>query len=103
MLMLDRNVIQGRGFRNVMDGGRITGFEFQLRNPNYRGTSASLLDGIDVTIDGERIPDHVPVWSAARADLQLRRAPGHHRCSVAARRDRDHHRIQARRPECRRA
>ena len=63
MLMLDRDIIQGRGFRNVVDGDRITGFQFQLRNPNYRGTSASLLDGIDVTIDGEKIPDHLPVWT----------------------------------------
>ena len=39
MLMLDRDIIQGRGFRNVVeDGDRITGFQFQLRNPNYRGT-----------------------------------------------------------------
>ena len=63
MLMLDRDIIQGRGFRNVVDGERITGFQFQLRNPNYRGTSASLLDGIDVTVDGEKIPDHLPVWT----------------------------------------
>ena len=63
MLMLDRDIIQGRGFRNLVDGDRITGFQFQLRNPNYRGTSASLLDGIDVTIDGEKIPDHLPVWT----------------------------------------
>jgi len=63
MLMLDRDIIQGRGFRNLVDGDRNTGFQFQLRNPNYRGTSASLLDGIDVTIDGEKIPDHLPVWT----------------------------------------
>ena len=68
MLMLDRDIIQGRGFRNVMDGDRITGFQFQLRNPNYRGTSASLLDGIDVTIDGEKIPDHLPVWTVQGTD-----------------------------------
>ena len=43
--------------------GRITGFSFQLRNPNYRGGPASMLDGIEVVVDGERIPDHVPLWT----------------------------------------
>ena len=61
--MLDVAVIQGRGFRNVLEDGRVTGFQFQLRNPNYRGVAASLLDGIDVVVDGERIPEHVPLWT----------------------------------------
>src|SRR3954449_9161777 len=61
--MLDVAVIQGRGFRNVFEDGRVTGFEFQLRNPNYRGVAASLLDGIDVVVDGERVPEHVPLWT----------------------------------------
>lgn len=61
--MLDRNIIQGRGFRNTVADGQIIGFQFDLRNPNYRGTAASLLDGIDVTVDGDRIPDHLPVWT----------------------------------------
>jgi len=50
--VLDYPIVQGRGFRNVEEAGRVTGFTFQLRNPNYRGVAASLLDGIDVVIDG---------------------------------------------------
>jgi sugar phosphate isomerase/epimerase len=70
--VLDRDIIQGRGFRNVIeDDGSVTGFQLQLRNPNYRGTSASLLDGIDVVVDGERIPDHVPVWTLQGRTLTL--------------------------------
>src|SRR3954470_8069815 len=61
--MLDFGIIQGRGFRNVVEEGRVTGFSFQLRNPNYRGTAASLLDGVEVVVDGERFPDHVPLWT----------------------------------------
>jgi sugar phosphate isomerase/epimerase len=61
--VLDYTVIQGRGFRNVVDGGRVTGFRFELRQPNYRGVAASLLDGVEVVVDGERIPDHVPLWT----------------------------------------
>ncbi|GAB3309245.1 hypothetical protein GCM10027451_18910 [Geodermatophilus aquaeductus] len=61
--MLDRNVIQGRGFRNVVEDGRVTGFQLVLRNPNYRGVAASLLDGVEVVVDGERVPDSVPLWT----------------------------------------
>ncbi|GGS23695.1 hypothetical protein GCM10010269_73160 [Streptomyces humidus] len=69
--MLDFAIIQGRGFHNVVEGGRVTGFRFQLRNPNYRGVAASLLDGIDVVVDGERIPDHVPLWTLQGRTLTL--------------------------------
>ncbi|MGY1715004.1 DUF6379 domain-containing protein [Geodermatophilus sp. SYSU D01106] len=61
--MLDRNVIQGRGFRNVVEDGRVTGFQLVLRNPNYRGVAASLLDGVEVTVDGKTVPDSVPLWT----------------------------------------
>ena len=61
--MLDFPIIQGRGFRNVTDGGQVSGFSFQLRNPNYRGGPASMLDGIEVVVNGERMPDHVPLWT----------------------------------------
>jgi sugar phosphate isomerase/epimerase len=69
--MLDVAVIQGRGLRNVLEDGRVTGFQFQLRNPNYRGVAASLLDGIDVVIDGERVPEHVPLWTLQGRTLTL--------------------------------
>jgi sugar phosphate isomerase/epimerase len=69
--MLDRSVIQSRGFRNVTEGGRVTGFQFQLRNPNYRGVSGSLLDGVEVVVDGERVPDHVPLWTLQGRTLTL--------------------------------
>ncbi|WP_420122325.1 C-glycoside deglycosidase beta subunit domain-containing protein [Nakamurella sp.] len=69
--MLDRDIIQSRGFTNVVEDGRVTGFAFRLRNPNYRGTSASLLDGIDVIVDGEKVPDHVPLWTVQGRTLTL--------------------------------
>jgi sugar phosphate isomerase/epimerase len=51
--MLNYDLIQRRGFANVTDAhGRVTGFEILVRNPNYRGLSSSLVDGVDVTIDG---------------------------------------------------
>jgi sugar phosphate isomerase/epimerase len=70
-LVLEIPVLQGQGFRNVVEDGRVTGFSFRLRNPNYRGGPASLLDGIEVVVDGERIPDHVPLWTLQGRTLTL--------------------------------
>jgi sugar phosphate isomerase/epimerase len=69
--VLEFPVLQGQGFRNVVEDGRVTGFSFRLRNPNYRGVPASMLDGIDVVVDGERVPDHVPLWTLQGRTLTL--------------------------------
>jgi sugar phosphate isomerase/epimerase len=61
--VLDRDIIQSRGFKNVVEDGRVTGFQFQLRNPNYRGTSASLVDGVEVVVDGEKWAFDAPLWT----------------------------------------
>ncbi len=55
--MLERHLVQSVGFRNAGPEGARTGFEFRLRLPSYRGLRASLIDGVDVTIDGEHF-DH---------------------------------------------
>lgn len=54
--MLERSHIQSSGFDNVSEGGAVTGFRVRLRQPNYRGTRVSLVEGIDVTVDGEAYP-----------------------------------------------
>lgn len=50
--MLDNDVIQHRGFANIVEAGRTVGFRVALRNPNYRGVASSLVDGVGVTVDG---------------------------------------------------
>ncbi|NDY91860.1 C-glycoside deglycosidase beta subunit domain-containing protein [Ideonella livida] len=55
--MLERFLVQSRGFANTGPQGARTGFELLLRLPSYRGLRASLVDGVDVTVDGERF-DH---------------------------------------------
>lgn len=54
--MLERLLVQSRGFRNTGPAGAPTGFELLVRLPNYRGMRASLADGVDVTVDGEHFP-----------------------------------------------
>jgi sugar phosphate isomerase/epimerase len=63
-MLLERDLIQSTGFRNVREGGEVTGFQLRVRIPNYRGLAASLIDGISVRVDDvvDVAPD-VPSWT----------------------------------------
>jgi sugar phosphate isomerase/epimerase len=63
-MLLERDLIQSVGFRNVRAGNEIVGFQFRVRMPSYRGMAASLIDGIGVRIPGlvDVAPD-VPRWT----------------------------------------
>jgi len=61
--VLERNLIQSRGFRNVYEGDRITGFQLMLRMPNYRGVWGSLIDGVDVSVGDVSWNREVPLWT----------------------------------------
>ena len=58
--MLEKHVIQTRGFKNV-DGG----FQVAVRCPYYRGIWASLLEGAEVTVDGETFSGDAVSWTLA--------------------------------------
>ena len=62
-MVLERELIQSRGFRNVHEGTETVGFEIALRMPNYRGVWASLIDGVAVTVDGQAWSREVPRWT----------------------------------------
>src|SRR5689334_10156858 len=65
-MLLERELIQSVGFRNVREGGHVTGFQLRLRMPSYRGMAASLIDGVSVRVGGlvDVAPD-VPLWTIA--------------------------------------
>lgn len=71
-MLLERDLIQSTGFRNVYEGGRATGFQFRVRIPSYRGMAASLIDGIGVRIPGlvDVAPD-VPLWTLGGRTMTL--------------------------------
>src|SRR5688572_21470915 len=63
-MLLERDLIQSTGFRNVREGGEITGFQLRVRIPNYRGLYASLIDGISVSVgDLVDVGHDVPRWT----------------------------------------
>lgn len=51
--MLEHQLIQSTGFHNFGPEGARQGFAIRVRIPNYHGTRLSLIDGFDVTVDGE--------------------------------------------------
>lgn len=69
--MLDRELIQNRGVRNVVSDGRIVGFQFRLRMPNYRGVWASLIDGVDVTVGDQVWNREIPRWTLQGRDFTI--------------------------------
>lgn len=46
-------LILTRGFKNVSENGQISGFQLNVRSSTYRGIPLSIVEGIDVTVDGE--------------------------------------------------
>lgn len=71
-MLLERDLIQSVGFRNVREGDRITGFQLRVRMPSYRGMTASLIDGIAVRVgDLVDVPADVPTWTLGGATYSL--------------------------------
>lgn len=54
--MLERSHIQSTGFRNIGPEGARTGFEVRIRQANYRSSRLSLIEGVDITVDGILYP-----------------------------------------------
>ncbi|MEL0251938.1 MAG: DUF6379 domain-containing protein, partial [Novosphingobium sp.] len=54
--MLERSHLQSTGFRNVGPEGARAGFEVRIRQANYRSSRLSLIEGVDITVDGVVYP-----------------------------------------------
>jgi hypothetical protein len=61
--MFEEPIIQSTGFRNVGQPGSRSGFQVCIRTPYYRGMWLSLLEGADVTVDGDRHPRTEVSWT----------------------------------------
>ena len=52
--MLEKEVIQQKGFRNIVEEGKVVGFQVGIRQKVYRGTWLSQFRFDNLTVDGER-------------------------------------------------
>lgn len=66
--MLEREVIQSVGFRNIKENGKITGFQFKIRLPYYRGVFLCQLRPGTLFVDGERFEKEDIVWNVDGVD-----------------------------------
>ncbi len=59
---MEKQVIQSVGFRNIRENGEVTGFQFKIRLPYYRGIFLSQIMPGTLFVDGERIEKEDIVW-----------------------------------------
>lgn len=67
---MEKQVIQSVGFRNIIDkNGNITGFQFKVKLPYYRGIFLSQIRPGTLYIDGEKIDKENIVWNIKGEDF----------------------------------
>jgi hypothetical protein len=69
--MLEREIIQMRGFHNIVENGKNTGFQFRIRSDYYRGVWLSLLRPGELTVDGEKISNSAITWEIGGKDYSI--------------------------------
>ena len=67
---MEKQVIQSVGFRNIKDeNGNVTGFQFKVRLPYYRGIFLSQIRPGTLFVDGEKIEKDDIVWNIKGEDF----------------------------------
>ena len=67
---MEKQVIQSVGFRNTKDeNGNVTGFQFKVKLPYYRGIFLSQLRPGTLFVDGEKIEKDSIVWNINGEDF----------------------------------
>ena len=67
---MEKQVIQSVGFRNTKDeNGNVTGFQFKVRLPYYRGIFLSQIRPGTLYIDGEKIEKENIIWNIKGEDF----------------------------------
>lgn len=68
---MEKEVIQSVGFRNIKENGVITGFQFKVRLPYYRGIFLSQLRPGTLYVDGERFGKEEIIWNVQGEEYTL--------------------------------
>lgn len=74
--MFEQYMIVPKLAQNIQNGSNVTGFQFGARLPYYRGVSLSMVEEIEVSVDGQTLPqDAVAITVHGNTyDLQQREA-----------------------------
>ncbi len=65
---MEKEVIQSVGFRNTKENGEVTGFQFKVRLPYYRGVFLSQLRPGTLYVDGEKFEKEDIIWNVKGED-----------------------------------
>lgn len=65
---MEKEVIQSVGFRNIEENGKITGFQFKVRLPYYRGVFLSQIRPGTLYVDGEKFEKEDIIWNIKGED-----------------------------------
>jgi hypothetical protein len=69
--VLEKEIVQEHGFRNVRKSGQVVGFQVRYRSCYYRSVWLSMSLGFDVSVDGEKFSrDQVSVTIGGRTYTQ---------------------------------
>jgi hypothetical protein len=52
--MFEKYMVTSRGFQNVVENGKIIGFQMKIRLTYYRGICLAIIAGLEVSVDGEK-------------------------------------------------
>ncbi|MDE7310600.1 MAG: hypothetical protein K2N87_03095 [Eubacterium sp.] len=66
---MEKEVIQSVGFRNIKEDGKVTGFQFKVRLPYYRGIFLSQLRPGTLYVDGEKYEKENIIWNIKGEDF----------------------------------
>ena len=69
--MLEENVIQYRGFHNIIEDGQVVGFQICVRSDYYRGVWLSQLRPGKVVVDGITYPKEEVIWNINDKDYSI--------------------------------
>lgn len=65
---MEKQVIQSVGFRNIKENGEVTGFQFKVRLPYYRGIFLSQIRPGTLYVDGECFTKDQIIWNIKGTD-----------------------------------
>jgi hypothetical protein len=66
--MFDNNVFTEGSCHNVVENGKITGYEMDTNITYYRGIPLSMVNFVAVETDGEKVPDKDIIFTADHID-----------------------------------
>lgn len=70
--MNDKYIIASKSCENVVEDGKITGYDFRLRIPYYQGVPMSQIKYIRIWMDGEEVPqEDIRVFSVTGEMFEL--------------------------------